>query len=152
MKKTAGTALVVIMLLLAFVLIRLVTATAESPIIIPAEAVIYTDKQEMDLFLDEMQWGMPDLLQQEVYLTGDEMNIDFWFSETAGKNQIDGARSFAINAFVMRYAQLLGPSPYMNLLNDNSVTWKTVSCKVYRGRKLLYHERYDERHQLIRQQ
>lgn len=120
-----------------------------SPITIPREATVYTDDQAVELFQDVGQWGMPDLLQQEAYLVGDEMNIDFWFSKSAGDNQIDAARSFAITAFVLRYPNFLGTSPYQDLIVNEDVTWKTVSCKVYRGRELLYHERYDEQYQLI---
>jgi len=126
------------------------TVMDDSPIVIPAHAVVYTDEQEMELFLDEMQWNMPDLLQQEVYLAGDEINIDFWFSEAAGFNQIDGARSFAITAFVIKHAYPLGLSPYDWLLIDSDVMWKTVSCKVYQGPDLLYHDCYDEHGLLIR--
>ena len=129
-----------------------ITVPSESPIVIPLEAVIYTDNEEaLELFLDEMQWNMPDLLQQEVYLVGEEINIDFWFSEAAGEAQMDAARSFAITTFVLRQTHFLGASPYQSLiLAHEDVTWTTVSCKVYRGSELIYHDRYDEHDQLIR--
>jgi hypothetical protein len=148
---------IVLGLMLAAVcaVILYVTVPQGSPLEIPAEAIVYTDAYNneptaMELFLDEMQWGMPDLLQQELYLAGDEINMDFWFSKSASPSQMDGARSFAITALVLRHAHALGASPYQELVNDMEITWKTVSCKVYRGRKLLYHDRYDENHRLIK--
>lgn len=77
------------------------------------------------------------------------INMDFWFDKKADDDQINNARSFAINAFVLRQAPAVGESPYRNLLNDKSVQWQTASFRVYQGGKLLYLEQYDEKGQLM---
>ena len=119
-----------------------------SPIIVPERATVFTEQNAMELFKSE--WSLVDLLQNTVYLAGEEINIDYWFSEKADINQIHMSRSIVIYGFVLRHIRRYGPFPYGDLIANRSVTWETVSCRVYRGNELLFHDRYDKDKQLIR--
>lgn len=119
-----------------------------SPIVIPENATRYFDKNAMELF--QTEWKMKDLLQNTVYIAGDEINVDYWFSEGADAAQIDKARSIVILAFVLRHSRNYVPFPYQALVSNMAITWETVSCRVFRGEELIVHERYDDKHQLIR--
>ena len=136
-------------IMFAFFLVILTFWIGASPIIVPEKAVTYTDRNATAIFLSD--WGMKDLLQNTVYQDGDEINIDYWFSEEVDVYQIDKARSVAIWVFVLRHPRNYGPFPYQNIASNRAIEWKTVSCRVYRGEELLHHERYDEKWQRIRE-
>lgn len=130
-------------------------AAVRLPLSPPAdEAVYYTDEKAAELFADENQYAMTGLERHEVYLLGKELNADFYFAENVAVDdaQIDNARSFVLTAFALRHPSAAEESPYSALIANQQVQWASVSCRVYIGQALMYHDRYDGSGRLVKEE
>ena len=117
---------------------------------ISENVIDYTDESAARQFSEGEEWGMLDLIRHEVHLIDGELNVNFWFSESASTYQIDRARSFTIRTFVLRRPYTIGGQPYDRMVRNMRINWDTLSSKVYLDGELMYHDRYDENNIPIR--
>lgn len=120
--------------------------------VIPQDAVVYTDEESIEMLKSETYYSLKDMERQEVYIVGEELNADFWFNENATEHQLDNARSFSLTRFALKSGKgtFLGPGPYGEILFDKTASWNRVDCRIYVGDKLVYHDAYNEKGQLIK--
>ncbi|MDI6705548.1 MAG: hypothetical protein QME73_04770 [Bacillota bacterium] len=107
------------------------------------------DETDREYFEDEMaegffreDVGITSLEKHEVYKTGNKLNVDFYFTKEAKRNEISSSKDFVMKLFVLGDMYHLSKGPYSRLLAEG-VFWDQVSYRAYMDNTLVLRENFD---------
>lgn len=90
-------------------------------------------------------YGMEHLTDQSLLWNGTELQMEYHFSEDVALSEIDGARSFALNKFVLGLQSQYNPSAYEIWMRQDGKIAEIpeVICRVFEGDTLILQEHYE---------
>ena len=141
-----------LIILTVLVCLSACSSTAGTPVsyAVPAQASKFnmeenkTDVTEADalsVFNDVNQFSMPSLKSHSVSMDKTTLKIEFHFKNTAAVSEIESARSFAIEKFVLWKQSKFGAIPYDELISTQAKP-KNIYSQIYIDDALLIQDAY----------
>lgn len=92
-------------------------------------------------------YGMKNLTHQNLYWNTNELQMDFYFNNSISLSEIDSARSFSLNKFVLGIQNQHTVSPYELWMRKDGkiISIPIVKCRIFVQNTLVFQDSYKEK-------